>query len=190
MSYGLRTTAKSEKPTTKEIFLAPGINSFCVDKFGTYDLSFSGCHTYDAATPKSFKTGDEKPVIVNAAKHRNGVRILSNIKSTFKVLVEVENGQSTHITFTEEPTKVNGKFAYRHDFDLEPFVKLIITPQSDTVLFTPKSTEIFGANDCVEVRKFYNYFCSSNSRKKKILQCFLDCFSHFRMHLHLPLQRV
>lgn len=155
MTYGLRASTKSEKsPGNKEIFLAPGINSFCVDKYGTYDLSFSGCHTYDAATPKSFKTGDEKPVVINAAKHRNGVRILSNVKSAFKVLVEVENGQNSHITFTEEPTKVNGKFAYRHDFDLEPFVKLTVTPQSDTVLFTPKTTEIFGANDCVEVRKF------------------------------------
>lgn len=187
MSYGLRASAKTEKSTVKEIFLAPGINSFCVDKFGTYDLSFSGCHTYDAATTKFFKTGDKKPVTVNAAKHRNGVRILSNVKSEFEVLVEMENGHSDQITFTEEPTKVNGKFAYRHDFDLVPFIKLTITPLSETVLFTPRSTEIFGANDCVEVRKLLCFECRFvrfvNCKKKFFIQI-------FRMHLRLPLQRV
>lgn len=183
MTYGLHASPKSEKSTAtnKEIFLAPGINSFCVDKFGTYDLTFSGCHTYDAATPKSFKTGDEKPVTVNAAKHRNGVRILSNVKSAFKVLIEVENGQTSHITFTEEPTKVNGQFAYRHDFDLEPYVKLTVTPQSDTVLFTPKSTEIFGANDCVEVSKKRqkrkeNHYTISRCEKLIIFFQFVHCF--------------
>lgn len=154
MSYVLRST-NAQESVSKEIFLAPGINSFCVDKFGHYDLSFSGCHTYDSATPRSFKTGDDKPVSVTAAKHRNGVRILSDIKSSFKVLVESENGEKNVITFMEETTKVNGKFAYRHDFDLQPSSKLIITPQSDTVLFTPQSKELQGASDCVEVR-----FCS------------------------------
>lgn len=151
MSYALRTT-KSEESVSKEIFLAPGINSFCVDKFGHYELSFSGCHTYDASTPKSFKTGEEKPVTVNAAKHRNGIRILSDIRSSYKVLIEFENNVKKDIVFTEESTKVNGKFAYRYDFDLQPAAKLIITPQSDTVLFSPQSKEIYGADDCVEVR--------------------------------------
>lgn len=151
MSYALRG-AKSTESAAKEIFLAPGINSFCVDKFGYYDLTFSGCHTYDSTTTKSFKTGEEKPVAVNAVKHRNGVRILSDIKSTFKVLVESENGEKSVVAFNEESAKVNEKFAYRHDFDLQASVKLTLTPQSDTVLFTPKSKEINGANDCVEVR--------------------------------------
>lgn len=154
MSYALRS-AKPSESTSKEIFLAPGINSFCVDKFGYYDLSFSGCHTYDSTTSQSFKTGEEKPVAVNAAKHRNGVRILSDIKSTFKVLVELEHGEKNVIAFTEESAKVNGKFAYRHDFDLQPSAKLLLKPQSETVLFTPESKEIYGANDCVEVRIFF-----------------------------------
>lgn len=152
MSYAFRS-AKSEEAASKEIVLAPGINSFCVDKFGHYDLSFSGCHTYDSSTPKSFKTGVSSPVSVNAVKHRNGVRILSDIKSTFKVLVESEHGEKNVVAFTEESTKVNGKFAYRHDFDLQPSSKLIMTPQSETVLFSPQSKEIQGATDCVEVRK-------------------------------------
>lgn len=152
MSYAFRSAGESN---SKEIFLAPGINSFCVDKFGHYDLSFSGCHTYDASTPKSFKTGEERPVSVNAVKHRNGVRILTDIKSIYKVLVETENGEKNVIVFEEDATKINGKFAYRHDFDLKPLAKLIVTPQSDTVLFSPQTQDIFGSNDCVEVRKLY-----------------------------------
>lgn len=166
MGYTFRSSAaKSGESASKEILLAPGINSFCVDKFGYYDLTYSGCHTYDSTTPKSFKTGDEKlAVTVNAVKHRNGVRILSDIKSTFKVLVEsAENGEKNVITFTEESIKVNGKFAYRHDFDLKPASKLILTPQSDTVLFAPQSKELYGANDCVEVSIVLKYKSPINS---------------------------
>lgn len=158
MTYTFRTS-KAEKLTSKSLNLAPGVNSFCVDRFGHYDLLFSGCHTYDTSTPKSFKTGEEKPVAVNAVKHRNGVRILSNIKSSFKVLVELEDSGKNEIVFTEEPTKVNGMTAYRYDFDLKPSAQLTVTPQSDTVLFNPVSKQIFGANDCVEV----SHACTSRN---------------------------
>lgn len=151
MSYKFRAT-KTDKQASKEIFLSPGINSFCVDKFGTYDISFEGCHTYDSTSPISFKTGDGNSIAVKAIKHRNGVRILADTKSTFKVLIENEKKEKNYVNFKEEPTKVNGYFAYRQDFDLKPYEKLIISPQSDTDLFSPASKEVSGANDCVEVR--------------------------------------
>lgn len=150
MNYKLRST-KADESFSKEIVLAPGINSFCVDKYGHYDLSFASCHTYDSSTSKSFKTGNENAVVINAVKHRNGVRILANIKSTFKVLVETENDDKRTVHFVEEPKKVNNQFAYRYDFDLQPSERLTLTPQSDIVLFTPQSTDIFGASDCIEV---------------------------------------
>lgn len=150
MNYKLRKDSVNNlKP--KEIFLAPGINSFCVDKFGYYDIKFSGCHSYDESTPSSFKTGADNNVNVRAVKHRNGIRILSDIKSKFIVFVEDENGEKSFIEFIEESTKVNGKHAYRFDFDLKPLSKIILTPKSDTVLFDPESKAIFGANDCTEV---------------------------------------
>lgn len=151
MNYEFRSSQPGES-ISKEILLAPGINSFCVDKFGQYDLSFASCHTYDANTPKSFQTGVERPVSINAVKHRNGIRILSDIKTSFKVLVEPQNGESRLIAFAEEANKVKNQFAYRYDFDLEQSEKLTITPKSDIVLFTPQSKEIYGGNDCVEVR--------------------------------------
>lgn len=150
MRYALASPIES---TTKDILLAPGINSFCVDKFGQYDLTFSGCHTYDSTTTKSFKTGIERPVAVNAIKHRNGVQIISDTKSPFKVLAEQANGEKQLITFTEEANRQSdsNQFVYQHYFNLKHNEKLTLTPQGETVLFAPQSKEIFGADDCVEV---------------------------------------
>lgn len=152
MKYALAATKPSDS-ISKEILLAPGINSFCVDRYGQYDLKFSGCHTYDSGSTKSFRTGVEHPMAVNAVKHRHGVRIISDTRATFKVLVEQENGAKQVITFAEDADKQHesGQFVYRHNFDLKHSEKLTLTPQGETVLFAPQSKEIFGADDCVEV---------------------------------------
>lgn len=152
MKYTL-DAAKPSESISKEISLAPGINSFCVDKFGQYNLKFSGCHTYDSTTTKSFKTGIEHPMAVNAVKHRNGVRIVSDTRTTFKVLSEQENGEKHVITFAEAVDEQHGanQFVYRYNFDLKQNEKLTLTPQGETVLFAPQSKEISGAADCIEV---------------------------------------
>lgn len=175
MNYILRSSKPGEA-ISKEIVLAPGINSFCVDKYGTYDLSFSSCHTYDSSTSKSFKTGNESPVAIKAVKHRNGVQILSNIKSTFKASIESEGHPKRIVTFVEEPNKVNNQFAYRYDFDLQPYERWTVTPESDIVLFSPQSTELIGANDCVEVSITRRLCLSSQSSH---VFCKLN---YFRLH--------
>lgn len=146
MTYILRSaTHKIEK----EIFLTAGLNSFCVDNFGVYDISFKGCHTYDSTTQNSFRTGDELPINVNALKHINGVRVLSDIRSAFKLLVE-QNGEQRTVELKEESQKVDGKFSYRHEFSLKADEKLSLKPLNDVVLFSPSTAEIIGANDCVD----------------------------------------
>lgn len=156
MNYKLRTS-KPQQSIGKDILLAPGLNSFCVDQFGHYDLAFSGCHTYDSNDAhNSFRTGDERPVEITAIKHRNGVRILSDVKSSLKLIAE-QNGERKYVTLVEEVNKVNGQFAYRYEFDLKSNEKLSLTPESDILLFTPATTDIFGANDCVEVG-FHRFF--------------------------------
>lgn len=152
MNYALSSTTPSES-IAKEILLAPGINSFCVDKFGEYDLKFIGCHTYDASATKSFKTGVEHPVAVNAVQHRNGVQIVSDTKTKFNVLAVRENGEKQLIAFTEAPNKQTDakQFVYHHNFDLKHNEKITLTPQGETVLFAPQSKDITGANDCIEV---------------------------------------
>lgn len=164
MNYVLRSSKPGET-ISKEIVLVPGINSFCVDKYGVYDLSFSSCHSYDSTTSKTFKTGNENPVTVKAVKHRNGILILSNIKSTFKVSIESDDQPKRTVTFVEEPNKVNNQFAYRYDFDLQPYERWTVTPESEIVLFSPQSTVLIGANDCIEVSKFVYgwFFCLNNN---------------------------
>lgn len=151
MTYKFHAT-QPQQPTVagKDILLAPGLSSFCVDQFGQYDLTFAGCHTYDTNALRSFQTGDELPLAINAIKHRNGIRILSDVRSVFKVAVE-GGGAKQYITPLEDSQKINGKFSYRHDFDLKPNERLSLTPESEVMLFTPAKTEIIGADDCVEV---------------------------------------
>lgn len=150
MQYKIKGV-KPKESASKEILLAPGLNSFCVDKLCDYDLTFSGCHTYDPKTLRtSFRPGDSSPILVNAIKHKNGLQILSNVKGPFKVLVEQKN-EKKYYNLVEQPNKVNGQFVYRYEFELGAEERLLVTPQSDIMLFTPESKEIFGANDCIEV---------------------------------------
>lgn len=149
LNYKHRSEAQTARG--KDILLAPGVNAFCVEKFGQYDISLTGCHTYDPQTFRpSFSTGETSPIIINAIKHKNGVRIVSDIRAPFKISVE-QNGRKDTYNLVEEANKVDGQFSYRHDFDLRPEEKILVTPESEVMLFSPASTEILGAQDCVEV---------------------------------------
>lgn len=148
MTYEFHT-AQPHGPALN-ILLAPGLSSFCVEKFGQYDVTFAGCHTYGADIPRSFHTGDEIPLAINAVKHSNGIRILSDVKSTFKVLIE-QRGAKRYISPSEEEQKLNGQFSYRYHFDLKHNERLLLTPESEIMLFTPAKAELIGADDCVEV---------------------------------------
>lgn len=149
LSYKHRSEPQSA--AAKEILLAPGPNTFCVEKFGQYDIVVSGCHTYDnSALRSSFSTGETAPIVINAIKHKSGLRILSDVRNAFQIAVD-QNGQRTTYALTEEREKVNGQFAYRFDFDLRPDERILVTPESDVMLFGPASKELVGTQDCVEV---------------------------------------
>lgn len=150
MSYRLRS--KTPNAAAGEIILTAGLNSFCVDRYGVYDLTFTSCHTYDASASNSFRTGDETPLNIKALKHRNGVQIFSDIRSSFVALIE-RNGEKQHISFAEGTQTTDGKFSYRYDFDLKHGERVVVTPESDIVLFTPASAQLIGADDCVEVNR-------------------------------------
>lgn len=164
MSYQFHTTQPQQAaPPALHILLAPGLSSFCVDKFGQYDVTFTGCHTYETDTPRSFHTGDEIPLAINAIKHSNSIRILSDVRSTFKVLVE-QGGAKRYISPTEEDQKINGQFSYRYRFDLRSNERLTLTPESEIVLFSPAKAELIGADDCVEV-SFMSFPHSNQSNR-------------------------
>lgn len=160
--------------------MAPGINSFCVDKFGQYDISVSGCHTYDSTSLRpSFSTGETAAITINAIKHKNGVRILSDIRNAFQIAVE-QNGNANIYNVAEEPNKFNGQFAYRYDFDLRPNERILVTPESDVMLFGPDKSEILGAPDCVEVQ-YFNSTIVHIVKTKYFQTCLLSCLEciHF-----------
>lgn len=131
--------------------LNTGVNTFCVTKGGDYDIKLSGCHSYDPqSTPKSFTTRSTAPIAINAYKHRNGIRILSEGKTNYKISVE-SNGKFEAIVPVEETNKVDGYFSYKYHFNLKNGEVIKLTPKSDRMLFKPEVKEITGGNDCVDV---------------------------------------
>lgn len=122
----------------------------CVPRAGTYDLKVSGCHTFEEES-KVLTTKSSTPVHINAVKHRNGVRILSEIAQQFTIETEFEDGTKKILKPTQQAEKVDGYVAYKIHLDLKSgeFVKL--SPKSEQMLFKPAKTEWKGASDCIEV---------------------------------------
>lgn len=152
MTYKLRSTDETaQAPPTTSISLNTGLNQFCVIKAGTYDIKFFGCHTYDSqTTPNSFSTKNSSPVIINASKHQNGIRILSEEQTNYKMIVEYRDRKET-VSLRPESKKVDGYHSYIYVFDLEVGDTVKFVPQSDHMLFKPETKEIIGGNDCVDV---------------------------------------
>ncbi|XP_055609200.1 BOS complex subunit NOMO1 [Uranotaenia lowii] len=145
MNY--KQQSNEENVKTEEMTLKAGVNSFCVKKAGTYDVSFSGCHKYDESVPRIFDTQSSAPLYVNAIKHRNTVKILAEEKSTYKT--KLSSGETIEFQLTTERT--GSHHIYYHDFFLEQGEKLTLNPISDIMLFHPTELEIAGGSDCTEV---------------------------------------
>lgn len=151
----LKLSSSSEpKETTideKEIDLIPGLNTFCAKKFGQYKINFVGCHSYDSRElPTFINIADHAPITINAVRHRNGFRILSETNEQYQLRVE-RMGKAETVNLIKEPNKVDGYFAYRYDFDLRPEERVVVFPLSDVMLFTPEQKELVGGHDCVDV---------------------------------------
>lgn len=148
MSYKLNAANQSDH--AEEIQLVTGLNQFCVTKYGQYIIKFIGCHLYDANVPPFMHTNDLQPAVVNAIKHKNGVRLLADISANYKFMVERDNKVET-VNLVADKQKIDGLFVYRHDFHLGLDERIIITPKNDVMLFKPENREIFGGSDCLEV---------------------------------------
>lgn len=148
MSYKLNAANQSDQ--IEEIQLVTGLNQFCVTKYGQYIINFIGCHSYDANVPPFMHTNDVQPAIVNAVKHKNGVRILSDVSANYKFNIERANKIET-VNLVVDKQKADGLFAYRHDFDLKLDERIVIIPINELMLFKPENREIYGGSDCLEV---------------------------------------
>lgn len=122
----------------------------CVPNAGTYDLKVSGCHTFDEDT-KVLSTKNSSPVNINAVKHRNGIRILSEIDQVFTIDAEFEDGVKKVLKPVKQSDKVDGYVAYNINLDLKSGERIKLSPNSEQMLFKPDQTEWKGATDCLEV---------------------------------------
>lgn len=154
MQMHLKLSSSEPNPTTideKEIDLIPGLNTFCSNKFGQYKINLFGCHSYDSRElPTFINIADHAPITINAVRHRNGIRILSETNEQYKLKVERMDKVET-VNLIIEQNKVDGYFAYRYDFDLRPEERVVVIPQSDVMLFKPDQKEVVGEHDCVDV---------------------------------------
>lgn len=127
-----------------------GANEFCVPKAGIYDMKVSGCHTFEEDT-KVLSTKSTTPVHVTAIKHKNGIRILSEISQQFNIEVQYEDESKEILKPVEESERVDGYFAYILNLNLKSGEVIKLTPKSEQMLFKPSKTEIKAASDCVDV---------------------------------------
>lgn len=134
----------------QQVSLVPGLNTICTAAYGTYDVRFIGCHTYDTnELPLTIDIANHAPITINAIKHRSGVRILSDTVATTLTLQADAKDWSRTVQPTAEPQLVDGQHAYRYDFDLQPEERVTLTPHSDTMLFQPANAQLVGGHDCV-----------------------------------------
>ncbi|KAH8252554.1 hypothetical protein KR032_000575 [Drosophila birchii] len=156
MRYTHVTGPSEPKPSTETLKIQSGVNTFCVNKYGSYDFKLEGCHTYDSSLPSKFITPEPdqlQTLIINAVAHKTGIRVLSTepTAESIRLILESESAGQEVITPVAESHKVDGKFAYRYDTYLKPEQVLRVTPVSDVLLFAPQQQEIVGSSDCVDI---------------------------------------
>jgi hypothetical protein len=144
MTTGGKSVEKSD------IQLTSGANVLCVPKSGTYDLKVSGCHIFEEDS-KVLSTASSSPVNINAIKHRNGIRILSEIDQIFTIDAEFEDGSKKVLKPVKQNEKVDGYVAYNINLDLKSGERVKLSPKSEQMLFKPDQTEWKGATDCLNV---------------------------------------
>ncbi|ALC41537.1 CG1371 [Drosophila busckii] len=156
MRYQHVTGPSEPKAPLESLKILSGVNTFCVNKYGSYDFKLESCHIYDDSLPTKFITPEPEQLqtlIVNAIAHKTGIRVLSTEPNadSLRLAVETEALGKQIITPTAEAHKVDGKYAYRYETYLKPDETLTITPLSDVLLFAPQNHELQGGSDCVDI---------------------------------------
>jgi hypothetical protein len=150
-SYVIQGSSSTEKLVEKSnIQFTKGANVLCVPSPGSYKLKASGCHVFDEDT-KVVQTSSSDPIYINAVKHKNGIRILSEIEKSFEIDAEFENGSKQVLKPSKHSEKVDGYVAYSIDINMKSGERVKLVPKSEQMLFKPDQTEWRGASDCVDV---------------------------------------
>lgn len=113
-------------------------------------MKVSGCHIFEEDT-KVLSTKSTSPIHVTAIKHKNGIRILSEISQQFNIEVQYEDDSKDILKPVEQKERVDGYVAYNLNLNIKNGEVVKLTPKSEQMLFKPSSTELKGASDCVDV---------------------------------------
>lgn len=146
----MRRSGDEKAVEKSDIQLSSGANVLCVPRAGTYDLKVTGCHTFEEDV-KVLTTKNASPVYINAVKHRNGIRILSEIAQQFSIDTEFEDGSKKVLKPVEQAERVDGYVAYNTNLNLRSGERVKLAPKSEQMLFKPDQTEWKGATDCLDV---------------------------------------
>lgn len=113
-------------------------------------MKVSGCHTFEEDS-KVLSTKSTSPVHVTAIKHKNGIRILSEMNQPFTIEVQYEDESKEVVKPVAQSERVDGYAAYNLNLNLRSGEAVKLTPKSEQMLFKPSSTQVKGATDCVDV---------------------------------------
>lgn len=139
-------------PTKAEVTqLGSGLNTFCVNKSGRYNVKLMGCHVYPEDITKTFSTDTLSPVTFAASAHHVGFRI--NIPNgvrpeLVKLTLESKTSGKRQLVADVEADKPN---SLKFETDLETGDEVTVTPVSFELLFKPEKHVYVMPNQCVEV---------------------------------------
>lgn len=143
----------AEKTPTKGevVHLGSGLNTFCVNKAGSYNLRLMGCHVYPEDVAKTFSTDTLSPVTFPAKSHNVAFRI-NTPRGTKPELVHLVldskvSGKRQLVPIVEADKPNSFKF----ETQLVAGEEITLTPQSFELLFKPEKEVYVMPNDCVDL---------------------------------------
>lgn len=139
-------------PTKAEVTqLGAGLNTFCVNKAGKYNVKLMGCHVYPEDIARSFSTDTLSPTTFAARAHHVGFRINTprGIRTELvKLVLESKISGKQQLVADVEADKQN---SLKFETKLETGDEVTLTPMSSELLFKPEKHVYVMPNECVEV---------------------------------------
>lgn len=131
--------------------LGSGLNTFCVEKSGKYNVKLMGCHVYPEDIPKTFSTETFSPITFAARAHHVGFRI--NVPKgakadQVKLVIESKKSGKQQLVADVEADKQN---SLKFETELETGEEVTVTPVSVELLFKPEKQVYVMPNECVSV---------------------------------------
>ncbi|KAJ8923473.1 hypothetical protein NQ315_010051 [Exocentrus adspersus] len=131
--------------TTTKFNVSKGRSSYCLEKPGEYLFTLEGCHVYNPSTVSYNTDAEVNEILLTAQKHTLtlGIQAESDF-GNIQVFVKIGTDK------VERILKYNNGLYELHIL-LEPDENAVITPQSETIFFSPPILSVDGREDCENV---------------------------------------